>query len=140
MQYLIGFRRLELASDVIYGGFVQSIIPDKLVKFRDPRSNRSRDKFPPKPSEAAVSTVFRDNFRPEIVTDVISGTTVAYTSVDVIVKRGDSGLKRGRFIRLAAGWSRFTPFMQYLIVFCSRLEAASDVISGRFVSPIVLDK
>ena len=31
-------------------------------------------------------------------------------------------------------------FVQYLIAFCSRPEAASDVLSGRFVSPIVPDK
>ena len=29
--------------------------------------------------------------------------------------------------------------MQYLITFCSRLEAASDVISGVFVGPIIFD-
>ena len=31
-------------------------------------------------------------------------------------------------------------FVQYLIAFCSQLEAASDVISGRFARLIVLDK
>ena len=31
-------------------------------------------------------------------------------------------------------------FAQYLIAFCSRLEVASDVVSGRFVTPIVPDK
>ena len=30
--------------------------------------------------------------------------------------------------------------LQYLIAFCSRLEAASDVISGTFVAPTVPDK
>ena len=30
--------------------------------------------------------------------------------------------------------------MQYLIAFCSRPEAASDAISGKFMGPIVLDK
>ena len=30
--------------------------------------------------------------------------------------------------------------VQYLIAFCSRLEAASDVISGTFVGPIGLNK
>ena len=30
--------------------------------------------------------------------------------------------------------------MQYLIAFFSRLEAASDIISGSFVRPIVSDK
>ena len=32
------------------------------------------------------------------------------------------------------------PFVQYLMTFCSRLEAAGDVISGTFVGPIVPDK
>ena len=31
-------------------------------------------------------------------------------------------------------------FVQYLMAFCSRPEAASDIISGRFARPIVLDK
>ena len=31
-------------------------------------------------------------------------------------------------------------FAQYFAAFCSRPEAASDVISGRFVTPIVRDK
>ena len=31
-------------------------------------------------------------------------------------------------------------FVQYLIVFCGRPEAASDVISGKFVRPSVPDK
>ena len=30
--------------------------------------------------------------------------------------------------------------VQYLTIFCSRLEAAGDVISGRFVGLVVLDK
>ena len=31
-------------------------------------------------------------------------------------------------------------FVQFLITFCSRLEAAGDVISDRFVGPFVLHK
>ena len=31
-------------------------------------------------------------------------------------------------------------FVQYLITFCSRLKAASKVISGKFVGPVVLNK
>ena len=38
------------------------------------------------------------------------------------------------------GHTRFTHLLQNLIAFCSRLEAASDVISGRFMRPIVPDK
>ena len=38
--------------------------------------------------------------------------------------------------------NRFTHhfFVQYLIAFCSRLEAASCVISGSFVGPVVSDE
>ena len=36
--------------------------------------------------------------------------------------------------------ARFAHFVQYLITFCRRPEAASDVIFRRFVGPIVLDK
>ena len=39
-----------------------------------------------------------------------------------------------------SGRSRFADFMQYLVKFYSRPKAASDVISGKFVGPIVLDK
>ena len=31
-------------------------------------------------------------------------------------------------------------FVQYLLTFCSRPEAASDAVSSRVVEPIVLDK
>ena len=34
----------------------------------------------------------------------------------------------------------FRSFVHNLIAFCSRLEATSDIISGRFVSQIVPDK
>ena len=34
------FSRLEADSDVILGRFVRPIVPDKSVKFVDPRSNR----------------------------------------------------------------------------------------------------
>ena len=43
VQYLIAYGdRLETASDVISGRFVGPIVPDKSVKFGDPRSNCSR--------------------------------------------------------------------------------------------------
>ena len=50
-----------------------------------------------KPSEAAFSTVFfRGSFRPEVVSDVISGANVGQVGMDVPVKFGD----RARDIRL----------------------------------------
>ena len=47
------------------------------------------DKCHPKPSEAVFSTVFRYNFRPKLVTDVISGVAIENVIVDVPVKFGD---------------------------------------------------
>ena len=46
--------------------------------------------FDPKPSEAAFSTVFRNNFRPEVDSDVISGEAVDSISMDVRIKLDDS--------------------------------------------------
>ena len=39
-----------------------------------------------------------------------------------------------------AGRTVLCTFVQYLITFCSRLEAADDVISGTFVGTVVLHK
>ena len=39
-----------------------------------------------------------------------------------------------------AGRTRLCTLLQYFIAFCSRPEAASEVISGRFLRPIVPDK
>ena len=43
---------------------------------------------------------FRDNFRLEVVSEVISGVAVEYRGVDDPVKLGDSGSNRFRDIRL----------------------------------------
>ena len=70
---LIAFcSRLEAASGVISGRFVKPIVSDNCKKFRDPWQT-VLEKFHPNLSEAAFSTVFRDNFRPKVVDDVISG-------------------------------------------------------------------
>ena len=50
--------------------------------------------------------------------------------MDIRKKLGDSPVNSGRINRIFAGHTRFTHFVQYLIAFCSRSEAASDVISG----------
>ena len=93
--------------------------------------------------EAAFSAVFFnfEKYRPEVADDVISGVTVDKVGMNVSVKFGDSVLNSGQIIRLFASRIRFTHFcaVMYLIVFCSRLEAASDGISGRFVGPTVPD-
>ena len=39
-----------------------------------------------------------------------------------------------------SGRTRLRTFVEYLVVFCSRPETASDIISGRLVGPIVCDK
>ena len=43
-------------------------------------------KVDPKPSDAAFLTFFRDNFRPEVDSDVVSGITIEYVGADVCVK------------------------------------------------------
>ena len=61
--------------------------------------------------------------------------------MNVRAKFGDSRLKSGRIIQLFGQVDPFYAlFLQCLIVFCIRLETASDVISGRFVEPTVRDK
>ena len=97
MQYLITFcSRPEIAGDVILGGFVWPIDPDKPVKFCDPRSNLSQEI----PHEAVGGSIFyvsfQDNFRPEVVSDVISGVVVDPADVKVFVKFGDSVSNRSR--------------------------------------------
>ena len=62
-----------------------------------------------------------DKCRPQVAGDVISGVVLDLVGMDVSVKFGDSMLNSGRI------------FVQYLIAFCIRLEAAGDVISCRFV-------
>ena len=47
------------------------------------------EKFHPMPFEAAFSTVFRDNFQPEVDSDVIYGADVKQVGMDVHVKLGD---------------------------------------------------
>ena len=56
-----------------------------------------------------------------------------------IVTFCDSMLNSGRIIRLF-GQTRFMHFCAYFIAFCSRPEAVSGVISGKFMVPIVRDK
>ena len=64
--------------------------------------------------------------------DVISGTALDYVGADVTASFDDYRLSNGRIIRLFVGPVLRT-FVQYLITCCSRPEAASDVISGKFV-------
>ena len=43
-------------------------------------------KFGTKPSEAAFSTAIRDNIRPEVANEVVSGVAVECVSMDMRVK------------------------------------------------------
>ena len=63
-----------------------------------------------------------------------------YVDMDVPASFGDNRLNSGRIIRLFVRPPVFCTCVQYLITFCNRPEAASDVIFGRFVRPTVLDK
>ena len=69
------------------------------VKSGDPHSSRSREI----PLQAVGSSIFvsffHDNFRPEVVSDVISSFAVARVGVDVPVKFGDCRSNRSRYIR-----------------------------------------
>ena len=119
VKYSTAFcSRPEIASGVRSGTLVRPTVPDKPVKFRDPRLNRS--------SEAAMSTVFHDNFWLEVVSDVMSGVDVEQVDVDVYIKFGDSRLNGSWDTRLPhfvtdddneqwttpgyAGWDAKTPF------------------------------
>ena len=54
VQYLIAFcSRLKAASDDMFGRFVGLTVPDKWVKFRDRRLNRSRE-IRPKSVESGI--------------------------------------------------------------------------------------
>ena len=76
VQYLIAFcSRLAAASDVISVMSVGPIVPDKWLKFVIV-AETILEKLHPKLSEAAYSTVFCGNFRPQVISDVISGGTV----------------------------------------------------------------
>ena len=54
--------------------------------------------------------------------------------MDVCAQLGDSRLT---VAKLFNSYTVLRTFVQYLIALCSRQEAASDVISGRFVRLIV---
>ena len=77
VQYSIAFcSQTAAASGVISSVVVRPIIPDKYVKFRELRLNRSREI----PSDAIGGGIYdaflRDNVRPEVVSDVIPGAAV----------------------------------------------------------------
>ena len=90
MKHLIAFcSRSEAASDVISDAFVGPVVSDKPVKFGYLCLNRSRQ-IPPEAVGSGILKFFRENFQPEVATDVISSAAVESVSVDVRVKLGDS--------------------------------------------------
>ena len=109
------------------GSFVRPIARDKHVKFGDPRLKTSRE-ISPKPSHVAFSRVFGDSFRPEVVSDVISGMAAEQFGVDVPVKFGDSRSNRSRDARAAhvvMGMPIDGPCdnrAKYLITFCLKMD------------------
>ena len=73
LQHQIAFcSRPKTASDVLSIKFMRPIVPDKCAKFGDPRLSRSAEIQ----IEGGISTVFRDDFRPEVDRDVISSAVV----------------------------------------------------------------
>ena len=53
--------------------FVGPVVPDKPVKFGDPRLKRFQEIPLETVQRGTFDGFFRDNFRPEVVSDVISG-------------------------------------------------------------------
>ena len=78
-----------------------------------------------------------DKCRPEAACDVISGRALEYVGTDVRAGLGDI---KSKVVELLSGRTRFAHLCAAFITVCSRPEAASDVISGTSVGPIVLDK
>ena len=78
------------ASDIISGRFVAPDCRNMPLKYRDPRLNRSREVPPEVVGGVIFGGFFRDDFRLEVVSDVMSGTGVEYLGVEVFVKFGDS--------------------------------------------------
>ena len=87
--------RLELAGDVISGRFMGPDASDNCVKVGDPAITLL-EKLHLKPSEAAFSTFFRDNFWLGVVSDIISGVAVYSACMGVHATFGESWLYSGR--------------------------------------------
>ena len=90
-----------------------------------------------RPKAGQSGTSINDKCRPEVAGDVISGMVVEYANLNDCAQFGGSRLNSIQIIRI---FDRPDPFYallcSILFAFCSRSEAASDVISGRFVTPV----
>ena len=65
----------------------------------------------------------------------MTSDNVDYAGMNIPASFGDSRLNNGRMAKPV-----LHTFVQYLTAFCSRPEAANDIISSRFGSPIAIDK
>ena len=129
----------EAASHVISGKCIFLTGPDKLVQFRDPRLNYSvkiRSKVVRDGIFGGIFELWKWGL--EVSDDLLSNLTIDKIGMDVRLKLGDSMLLNSR--RIIILFADHTHFAHFCAAFCSWLEADSDVISGRFVRPIVLDK
>ena len=114
--------RPEAATDVISGRFVRLAVPEKCVKFRDPRLNCSPG-IQPKAVGGGTFERFL-NFhkcRPEVAGDVISRRSVESAGMDVRAKFDDSRLNNGRIMRLLG-----RPYPFYALLYSIYLYFAVD--------------
>ena len=90
VQYLVAFSSWpKAATDVISGKFLRPIIADKWIKLRDSYLNRSQENPPEAVGGGFFDSFFRDNFWPEVASEVGSGAA-AYHSVKAPVIFNDS--------------------------------------------------
>ena len=88
-------------------------VPDNRAKFGDPRLNLSRE-IPLEAVCGCIFDVFCCNFRPEVVSGVISSPYVGHVSMDVPVKFGDSSSSGSRDIQQQSRHRRhFRPFFNF---------------------------
>ena len=86
-------------------------------------------------------TIFRNNFRLEVVSDVIACVSVDYVGMDVHVKFDHSRFNSGLIIQPFADWTPHVHFYAVCIhLHFSATEAFGYVISGRCVRLIVPDE
>ena len=93
--------RPEETSEVISRRFVELIARYKLAKFSDPLLNRSQEILLETVGCGIFASFFRENFRPEVVIEVISGFALERIGMDGLVKFCDSRSNHCRDIRTA---------------------------------------
>ena len=87
----------------------------------------------------AFSIVFRCSFRPELGSDVISGSNVGQAGLDVHVKFGDSSSNGSREIQQRSQAIRFGIFDRFLNFDNCQPEEVSDVISSMADQDVGMD-